>query len=62
MNIKMTDPVYHTLLAEAKQQNKPLARLINEILTTAAQIIDSGTTTTQRGETTRGTNEHNQKN
>ncbi|CAH6659900.1 hypothetical protein [Pseudocitrobacter vendiensis] len=41
MNIKFQQHVYQALLAEAKRQDKPLARLCNEILETAANIFDN---------------------
>lgn len=41
MNIKMQQHIYQTLLAEANQQNKPLARLCNEILEYAAHVYDN---------------------
>ena len=41
MNSKFQQHVYQALLAEAKRQDKPLARLCNEILETAANIFDN---------------------
>ncbi|MER1977544.1 hypothetical protein [Pseudocitrobacter faecalis] len=41
MNIKFQQHVYQSLLAEAIRQDKPLARLCNEILETAASIFDN---------------------
>ena len=41
MNIKFQQHVYQALLAETKRQDKPLARLCNEILETAANIFDN---------------------
>ncbi|ENT3296703.1 hypothetical protein ACFEY4_001467 [Enterobacter asburiae] len=41
MNIKFQQHVYQALLAEAVRQDKPLARLCNEILEQAANIFDN---------------------
>ncbi|HBR2123015.1 TPA: hypothetical protein L9M91_004237 [Klebsiella pneumoniae] len=41
MHIKFQQHVYQALLAEAIRQDKPLARLCNEILETAAHIFDN---------------------
>ncbi|MBE9762320.1 hypothetical protein GVI19_04065 [Escherichia coli] len=41
MNIKFQQHVYQALLAEAIRQDKPLARLCNEILERAANIFDN---------------------
>ena len=57
MNIKFQQHVYQALLAEAKRQDKPLARLCNEILETAANIFDTRhqTSISQQGDTLRRT-------
>ncbi|EPC9992344.1 hypothetical protein [Enterobacter ludwigii] len=41
MHIKFQQHVYQALLAEAIRQDKPLARLCNEILEKAANIFDN---------------------
>ncbi|WP_074428714.1 hypothetical protein [Edwardsiella tarda] len=49
MNIKFQQHIYQALLAEANRQDKPLARLCNEILETAASIFDNSLTLPSKG-------------